>query len=61
MTKDNSELPVSEVHRLTPAAYAQLEKLIGQPSSGTAEQMAFQLGCQKVLHILRNGFVLGKG
>ncbi|URG13979.1 hypothetical protein AHP7_09 [Aeromonas phage AHPMCC7] len=56
---DNSVQPVKEVHRLTPAAYDQLEKLIGQPSSGTPEQMSFQLGCQKVLYLLRKGFVVG--
>ncbi|WNL63548.1 hypothetical protein ST21_040 [Aeromonas phage ST21] len=54
---DNSEKTVT-VHRLTPAAYDQLEKQIGQPSSGTAEQMAFQLGQQRVLYLLRKGFVV---
>lgn len=56
--KDESEKTV-EVHRLTPAAYSQLEQQIGQPSSGTAEQMAFQLGQQRVLYLLRKGFVAG--
>lgn len=49
---------VTEVHRLTPAAYRQLEKALpaaSVPKDGTAA--AYQLGIQYVLSVLRNGFV----
>lgn len=49
---------VTEVHRLTPAAYRQLEKALpaaSVPKDGTTA--AYQLGIQYVLSVLRNGFV----
>ncbi|CCI88412.2 hypothetical protein BN110_040 [Yersinia phage phiR8-01] len=44
-------------HRLTPEAYAQLEKQMPKPVSGTEMQTAFNLGVQHVLAALRQGFV----
>ncbi|AKQ07691.1 hypothetical protein [Yersinia phage vB_YenP_ISAO8] len=47
-----------EVHRLTWAAYQQLEKQMPKPIAGNEQQTAFNLGVQHVLAHLRNGFVV---
>ncbi len=50
-----------EVHRLSQEVYKDLEKKIGhiQVEDSTSELSAgFQLGVQKVLALLRNGFVV---
>lgn len=55
MTQQTSE---KSVHRLTPEAYRQLERMLpppGCPKDGT--QAAFNLGVQHVLAVLRGGFV----
>ncbi|WWY65363.1 hypothetical protein [Escherichia phage vB_EcoP_LHP] len=52
------ETEVQVIHRLSPEAYAQLEKLLPQataPTDGT--RAAYQLGVQYVLQVLRQGFV----
>lgn len=49
---------VQVIARLSPAAYAQLEKALPSaavPKDGTAA--AYHLGIQYVLSVLRNGFV----
>ncbi|QOC54224.1 hypothetical protein Atoyac13_44 [Aeromonas phage Atoyac13] len=45
------------LHRLSPAAYAELERKLPPPVAGSEQQTAFNLGVQHVLHILRQGFV----
>ncbi|QYW05833.1 hypothetical protein [Vibrio phage vB_VpaP_G1] len=47
-----------ETHRLTPAAYKQLEQQLPKPNVGNEQQTAFNLGVQHVLRLLRDGFVV---
>lgn len=52
------EQKVVETHRLTPAAYKQLEQQLPKPVNPTdGIAAAYNLGIQHVLSILRNGFV----
>ena len=51
---------ITEVHRLSPEAMRQLEKVVplpGSPRDGI--QAAYNLGIQYVLKVLREGFVHG--
>lgn len=49
---------VKVIHRLSPEAYAQLEKLLPQPTApNDGTRAAYQLGVQYVLQVLRQGFV----
>ena len=53
---------IQVVHRLSPEAYAELEKQLEQPyvNAGTTEGQAFyKLGVQQTLKQLREGFVVG--
>lgn len=48
-------------YRLSPQVYRELEKQVSRPvvsERTTPEQIAFQLGVQSVLEVLRNGFTV---
>lgn len=54
--------PTVAYHRLTPEAYRQLERQLDDSRVGpstTDQQVAFKLGIQHALKLLRDGFVTG--
>lgn len=59
------EKVIVELHRLTPEAYKMVEKLIGGAanpvvtSQTTDLQAGESIGIQRVLKVLRDGFVIG--
>lgn len=51
---------VTELGRLTPDQYAALAKMVPRPAAPTdGTHAAWLLGCQFVLALVREGFVLG--
>lgn len=57
--KEQPTVNVVETHRLTAAAYRELESKLPQPTNPTdGIAAAYNLGIQRVLGILRNGFVV---